>query len=98
MPATVDYRHGQSNVSPVTLWFENAGHDGEGVVVKRHDFVNRGGQTIFAKVVLDEFKVKHEEVFGKPIQKQSLEDKFANGTVTDALIDKERAKTARTGR
>tara|TARA_R110000824_G_scaffold176451_1_gene355413 strand:+ start:4115 stop:5107 length:993 start_codon:yes stop_codon:yes gene_type:complete len=31
MPAVVDYRHGQSNTTPVTLWFENAGHDGEGV-------------------------------------------------------------------
>jgi len=31
MPAVLDYRHGQSNTTPVTLWFENAGHDGEGV-------------------------------------------------------------------
>ena len=31
MPSAVDYRHGQSNTTPVTLWFENAGHDGEGV-------------------------------------------------------------------
>ena len=28
MPSVVDYRHGQSNAVPVTLWFENAGHDG----------------------------------------------------------------------
>ena len=31
MPSVVDYRHGQANTTPVTLWFENAGHDGEGV-------------------------------------------------------------------
>ena len=28
MPSVVDYRHGVSNIAPVTLWFENAGHDG----------------------------------------------------------------------
>ena len=31
MPSVVDYRHGVSNIAPVTLWFENAGHDGETV-------------------------------------------------------------------
>jgi hypothetical protein len=31
MPSVVDYRHGVSNTTPVTLWFENAGHDGQGV-------------------------------------------------------------------
>ena len=31
MPLTTDFRDGQSNAIPVTLWFENAGHDGEGV-------------------------------------------------------------------
>ena len=31
MPAVTDYRQGQSNTTPVTLWFENAGHDGQGV-------------------------------------------------------------------
>ena len=31
MPLTTDFRDGQSNTIPVTLWFENAGHDGEGV-------------------------------------------------------------------
>lgn len=31
MPSVVDYRQGVSNTTPVTLWFENAGHDGQGV-------------------------------------------------------------------
>ena len=31
MPSVVDYRHGEANTTPVTLWFENAGHDGQGV-------------------------------------------------------------------
>ena len=30
-PAVTSYKHGTSNAVPVTLWFENAGHDGEGV-------------------------------------------------------------------
>ena len=29
MPAVTDYRHGVANTTPVTLWFENAGHDGQ---------------------------------------------------------------------
>ena len=31
MPAITSYQHGEANISPVTLWFENAGHDGEAV-------------------------------------------------------------------
>ena len=31
MPAVTDYRHGVANTTPVTLWFENAGHDGQDV-------------------------------------------------------------------
>ena len=31
MPSVTSYKHGVSNAVPVTLWFENAGHDGEGV-------------------------------------------------------------------
>ena len=31
MPSVVDYRHGQSNAVPVSIMFENAGHDGESV-------------------------------------------------------------------
>ena len=31
MPSVLDYRHGEANTTPVTLWFENAGHDGQGV-------------------------------------------------------------------
>ena len=30
MPDTTDFRDGQSNVVPVTLWFENSAHAGEG--------------------------------------------------------------------
>ena len=31
MPSVVDYRHGVSNSTPVTLWFENSSHDGDTV-------------------------------------------------------------------
>ena len=30
MPDTTDFRDGQSNIVPVTLWFENSAHAGEG--------------------------------------------------------------------
>ena len=30
MPSVTDFRHGQSNAVPVTLWFENSAHAGQG--------------------------------------------------------------------
>ena len=38
MPSVTSYQHGVANIVPVTLWFENAGHDGEGVaMMNMHD-------------------------------------------------------------
>lgn len=67
---------------------------GEGVVVKNYDFVNRYGDTIWAKVVRQEFKEANAKTFGintiglaAPVEKQIV-DKF----VTEAMVDKVYAK------
>jgi hypothetical protein len=67
---------------------------GEGVVVKNYDFVNKYGNTIWAKVVRQEFKEDNAKVFGinniglaTPVEKLTV-DKF----VTEAMVDKVYAK------
>lgn len=39
---------------------------GEGIVLKRYDFVNRYGRTVWAKIVRNEFKEKNLAAFGAP--------------------------------
>jgi len=67
---------------------------GEGVVIKNYDFVNKYGNTIWAKVVRQEFKEENAKTFGintiglvDPVEKKIV-DKF----VTVALVDKVYAK------
>lgn len=67
---------------------------GEGVVVKNYDFINRYGNTVWAKVVRQEFKEENAKTFGintiglsDPIEKQIV-DKF----VTEAMVEKVYAK------
>lgn len=67
---------------------------GEGVVVKNYDFVNKYGDTIWAKVVRQEFKEENAKTFGintiglgAPVEKQIV-DKF----VTEAMVEKVYAK------
>lgn len=68
--------------------------NGEGIVIKRYDFVNRYGHTIWAKIVTSEFKEKHLKEMGAPFVKQklSLEDAIAEKYCTEAFIEKEQAK------
>lgn len=72
---------------------ENSGL-GEGVVVKNYDFINRYGDTIWAKVVRQEFKEENAKTFGintigivAPVEMQIV-GKF----VTEAIVDKVYAK------
>jgi len=67
---------------------------GEGVVVKNYDFINRHGETVWAKVVRQEFKEANAKTFGintiglpEPVEKQIV-DKF----VTEAMVEKVYAK------
>lgn len=67
---------------------------GEGIVLKRYDFTNRYGRTVWAKVVRNEFKEKHTLAMGVPEKggEFQVEIAIAEETVTATLVGKERAK------
>jgi len=64
---------------------------GEGIVIKRYDFVNCYGRTTWAKIVRQEFKQEHKS---KPLTTENklVEEKIVNTFCTDALIEKTYAK------
>lgn len=68
------------------------GHIGEGVVIKRYDFINKYGEVKWAKIVNSEFRAANEAVFGPRATKALLEEKIANKYVTAALVEKEASK------
>ena len=67
---------------------------GEGIVIKRYDFVNKFGKTIWAKIVTSEFKEKHAKEMGcgEIVYKKQLEETIAGKYVTSALVEKEYEK------
>ncbi len=67
---------------------------GEGIVIKRYDFVNRFGRTTWAKIVTSEFKAKHTREMGvaKLTIGLGVEERICEKYITDALLDKEIAK------
>lgn len=73
---------------------EDGKGEGEGIVVKRYDFVNKYGRITWAKLVTSEFKEKHakvhggHEVLGKTLVEEDISEKY----VTSALVEKEFAK------
>lgn len=67
---------------------------GEGIVLKRYDYVNRFGRTAWAKIVTNEFKAKHNkssDVLDLK-QKDFIESKIVDKYVTLSLVEKERDK------
>ena len=67
---------------------------GEGVVIKRYDFVNKYNRQTWAKIVTSEFKEKHAKVMGASEMKgrKMVEEEIAKKYVTTALCDKVKAK------
>lgn len=67
---------------------------GEGIVIKNYQFVNRFGNTSWAKVVTAEFKAKHTKALGvrEVKEKIRIEDAIAAQFVTKSLVDKVHAK------
>ena len=66
---------------------------GEGLVIKRYEFTNRFGNTVWAKIVRNDFKAKHAKVqVTKVKEKKIIEQEIANQFVTLALVEKEHAK------
>lgn len=66
------------------------GQIGEGVVCKNYDFVNQFGETVWAKLVRNEFKERHYKTMGAPESEKSfLEEKIAQEYATGAFVEKE---------
>lgn len=69
---------------------------GEGLVVKRHDFVNRYGRTNWAKYVFEEYKEKagsgHKKKNSSNGQVEPIESKIVSKFLKQPLADKEYSK------
>lgn len=62
---------------------------GEGIAIKNYSFVNRFGETTWAKLITNSFKLRHVSTMGAPIiGGQMLEEKIVNEHVTDHLVNK----------
>ena len=63
---------------------------GEGIVIKRYDYVNQWGRAVWAKLVRNEFKERNQKEFGTPKVKMSgdLEMKLAEEYVTRGRVTK----------
>lgn len=68
--------------------------NGEGIVLKNYDFVNKYGRTTWAKVISNEFKEVHHKEMGAPIVTGTklVEDEIVDEYVTEHFVLKERAK------
>lgn len=77
-----------------TFLIKDGEGQGEGIVIKNYDFVNKYGRTTWAKIVTTEFQAKHSRVMGAPKSKGSdmVEAKIVDKYITKALCEKEYAK------
>ena len=65
---------------------------GEGIVLKRYDFVNKYGRTTWAKVVRNEFKEQNKKAFGTPtVEMYNLEYDIAQ-MLTEHVVQKVKAE------
>jgi hypothetical protein len=69
---------------------------GEGIVIKNYDFVNRFGETVWAKLITNQFKEKHARTMGpvEKIMKEQIETKICDAFLDIHLVDKTQAKIA----
>lgn len=66
---------------------------GEGIVIKRYDYINKYGRRTWAKIVLNEFKEKHKKVMkADEFENKVFEDEVVQQFLTDEFIEKEYAK------
>jgi hypothetical protein len=65
------------------------GFFGEGIVVKRYDYMNKYGHTTWGKIIREEFK---EDKYSQEKKHSSLEEEVVEKLLTDSLLEKEKAK------
>ena len=68
--------------------------NGEGIVLKNYNFINKYGRVTWAKVVTNEFKEKHTKEMGAPVCSGTamVEDAIVDKYVTNSLVEKTIAK------
>jgi len=71
------------------IYMMQEGCIGEGIVIKRYDFVNQYGRTLWAKLVANRFREQHKS---KEVVTSSVEDRIASEYVTRGRIEKILAK------
>jgi len=73
---------------------EDGKGSGEGIVIKRYDFKNVYGRTVWAKIIKTEFKELHGHTMGAPVMagKKMIEESIVEQFCTEALIEKTYAK------
>lgn len=68
---------------------------GEGVVIKNYSWENKYGRVVWAKLITNSFKEKHQKEMGPPeIGGVSLEESIVEEFVTKHLVDKVHAKVS----
>jgi len=66
---------------------------GEGIVIKNYNYKNKFGRIVWAKIVKNEFKVKHAKVSVPELKEAKIiEQEIAERFVTKSLVEKEFAK------
>jgi hypothetical protein len=73
--------------------------NGEGIVIKNYDFVNKYGRTTWAKIVSNEFKEKHKKEMGAPIVRsvEIVEQNIIDDLLTEEFVRKEYEKIKENG-
>jgi len=61
---------------------------GEGIVIKNYDFINKWGRQPYAKLVAKEFREMNVKVFGGPIPREAVEMKIASVYCTYSRVEK----------
>lgn len=78
----------------VNMLIQDGKGNGEGIVIKNYDFINKYGRQTWAKIVSNEFKEQHKKSW-KPNEislTEMVEEKIANKFCTTSFVEKEFAK------
>ena len=86
-------------VNSNTFLIQDGAGAGEGIVIKNYDYQNKFGRQTWSKIVRNEFKEANKKTFGLKEQdgRIQIESQIAEKYVTEALVNKTRAKIVNDG-
>jgi len=91
-------KHLQMLVKRNRYLLQDGAGSGEGIVIKRYDFVNHWGRTTWGKIVRNEFKEENAKAFGVPdVTMQPIEAKIIAAFVTPGRVTKIKEKMREDG-